>query len=181
MGVNFGQDYLRQAMAVKHVKMFEPQSQAQMQTMQAQTRQPAFSAESLTIDERAIMQLAQKNSTQNASFLPQVSLPNVSLPQNSGVQNTQDPSVMLETNEALKLFRKQPTFGSVKNYNQFMAQNSYPSVNQSFQKTGDPEADLQRYAAQKGISIEQARAELEAMYGKPQNLSAQPIGISFLA
>ena len=42
------------------------------------------------------------------------------------------------------------------------------STNSSFNRTGDPEQDAINYANQKGITVEEAKAELKAIYGEPQ-------------
>lgn len=113
--------------------------------------------------------------------------------QSSGVSHVQETnaaqrheegksSVYLGTERALGLFNQRPQFRAVSEYNNYNACNEYKAVSSSsFQRTGNPEADLQNYAQMKGISVEQAKSELEAMFGKPERRSNSSQGLSFIA
>lgn len=176
-----------------------------MQSMQPIT-QPAMQPVdngNLQVDKSAILALAQKNGMQNASFPQAVPAPQQSFGAGQINEQTQ-PAVSLGANQVLSLFGQQPNFKAASNYNQFATQGAYSaftgkmenktfdkyamlanysnntSNNPQLQRTGDPEADLEKYAEQKNISKEQARAELEAMFGKPEKRNASQ-GLSIVA
>ena len=168
MNVNFGQDYLAQALAAQKARL-----------QGVSSRGAAFGQQNvdnnLNIDTAAIMELAKKNSVQNNVNVP-VTSQAPSTPEVANSQRISEPSVVLGTKEALNLLNNRSQFNVAGKYNGLASIGAYSG---QVQRTGNPEADLERYAEQKGISKEQARAELEAIFGKPQKPTGA--GLSIMA